>query len=114
MELKQGKKPEGRALLVGRICLAVTDYWKDGPDMTTMASENGWPLEIDFAKVPEQIMKLKNEIEGLLTNQFRLNNLVTWKSFVTLLKGADCKMADFHSLGDWSKFRAVGTNAHAG
>jgi hypothetical protein len=115
---KQGKKLAGRVHLLARICYAITEYWEDsvdGQDMTaTTASEHGWPLEIDFEQIPQRIMNYKNHIDAIVADQFVLNNSEAWQTFLTLLKGANCKLADFQGIGDWAKFRAVGTNVHAG
>jgi hypothetical protein len=113
---KQGKKTEGRVHLLGRICSAITEYWEDGRDMSTTASEHGWPLEIDFENIPYRLMQpeFKNRIDEIITNLFALNNSVAWNTFLTLLNSAKCNMADFNGIHEWGKFRAVGTNAHAG
>lgn len=111
---KQGKKREGRVHLVGKICSAITEYWEDGEDIRTSASENGWPLNIDFEKIPQRIINLEKRIVGVIDNYFILKDRQAWKSFLTLLKGANCNMGDFHGMQEWGKFRAVGTNAHAG
>jgi len=117
--------------LVGRICSAITDYWEEGEDMATSASEHGWPLIIDFEKIPQQIMNLKERIEVhyllgdffevdnekielIFNNFFVLKDVLAWKTFLTLLEGENCNMGDFHGMQEWSKFRAVGTNSHAG
>ena len=73
---KQGKKLEGQVHLVGRICSAITEYWEEGQDMTTSTLEHGWPLKIEFKKIPQQIMKLKNRIRGVVANEFVLNDSV--------------------------------------
>jgi hypothetical protein len=111
---KEGKKPEGRVHLLGKICSAITEHWEDGDDTTT-AQDHGWPLDIEFEEIPERILvNFTNNIKGTVANEFVLNDSVAWKKFLTLLKGSSCNMAGFQGLGDWGKFHAVGTNAHAG
>ena len=53
--LKQGKKPEGRVHQMAKICSAIAEYWEDGQNMSTSASENGWPLircKSAYARIP--------------------------------------------------------------
>jgi hypothetical protein len=111
---KQGKRPDGRALLLCQICIAITDHWEDNQDTTT--NEVGWPLEINFELIPERITNLTNlkKIYGMVSNAFFLVNSVAWETFINLLKGAKCNLADFQRITDWGKFSAVGINAHAG
>ena len=111
---KQGIKLGGRVHLVGEICSAISEYWEADEDMTPTASDLGWPLEINFKIIPHQIMNLKNEISGIVANEFVLDNSLAWKGFLSHLKCTNCNLADFHGISNWGKFHAVGTNAHAG
>ena len=114
-ELKrQGKKVENNVHLVGELCMAITSYWEDGRDATVTASDNGWPLEINFESLPDRILKLKAEITGVIANEFVLDDSAAWKTFVKNLTGAGCNLPEFRKVSDWGKFRAVGSNAHAG
>jgi hypothetical protein len=81
--------------------------------MTTTASEHGWPLEIDFKTIPQRIMNFETQIFAMISNFLYLKESAAWKTFLTLLNDAECIMADFQGT-QWDKFRAVGTNAHAG
>lgn len=111
---KQGKEVGSHVYLVGQLCMAITSYWEDDRDATTTASDNGWPLEIDFETIPDRIVKLKAEITGVIANEFVLDNSEAWKDFVKNLKSGECNLRDFRKVPDWDKFRVVGSNAHAG
>jgi hypothetical protein len=114
-ELTRQKKGVKRNVhLVSELCMAITSYWEDDGDTTMNASDNGWPLEIDFESLPDRIVKLKAEITGVIANEFVLDDSAAWKTFVKNLQGAECNLRDFREGSDWSKFRAVGSNAHAG
>ena len=112
-QVRQGKRIGSNVHLVGELCLAITSYWKDNRDAST-ASDNGWPLEIDFESLPDRIIKLQAEIKGVISNEFVLDNSAAWKTFVQNLKDAGYNLCEFRKLSDWTKFRAVGSNAHAG
>jgi hypothetical protein len=99
--------------LVSELCMAITNYWDSDHDITITASDNGWPLDIDFERLPDCIVKLKAEITGVIANKFVLNDSVAWKMFVKNLKGAGCSLGEFRKVSDWGKFRAVGSNTHA-
>lgn len=110
---RQGKRVKPNVHLVSELCMAITSYWEDG-DATVTASDNGWPLEIDFGSLPDRIVKLKAEITGVIANEFVLDDSAAWKTFTTNLKDAECRLCSFREVSDWSKFRVVGSNAHAG
>ena len=78
------------------------------------ASNNGWPLEIDFESLPDRILKLKAEITGVIANKFVLDDSAAQKTFIKNLKTAECNLHEFKEVSDWGKFHAVGSNAHAG
>jgi hypothetical protein len=111
---KQGKKMDGRVHLVGQICSAISDYWKEGQDVSLTGSENGWPLDIDFEILPKRILKIQKKIELVLTNEFILDKIASWKTFTSLIKAEKYSLADFRRVDNWGKFRLVGGNAHAG
>lgn len=111
---KQGKNPGEKVHLLGEICAGISEYWEDGEDLTMTASDLGWPLEINFERLPHRIMNLKFKISGIVGNEFVLDGALAWKTFITNLKSAECNLADFQGIPNWGKFRAVGTNAHAG
>lgn len=114
--LEQAKRGGRRSNvhLFGEICTAISSYWEDDGDATMTASDNNWPLQIDFESLPDRIIELKPEITGIISNEFVLDDSPAWKKFVENLKAADCKLTDFSNITTWSKFRAVGSNAHAG
>ena len=95
-------------------CTMSRSIWKDDSDATMAATDNGWPLEIDFESLPDRIVKLKPEITAVIANEFILDDSAAWKTFVANLKGAECNLHEFRELSGWCKFRAVGSNAHAG
>lgn len=111
---RQGKKVGNNVHLVGELCMAITSYWEDECDATMTASDNGWPLEIDFESLPDRIFKLKAEITGVIANEFVLDDSAAWKTFVKNLKSAECNLREFRQVSEWGKFRAVGSNTHAG
>jgi hypothetical protein len=111
---KQGKKVGNSVHLVGELCMAITNYWEDDRDAITIASDNGWPLEIDFESLPDRIIKLKAEITGVIANEFVLDDSAAWKTFVENLKCSGCNLYKFRDVSDWGKFRSVGSNTHAG
>jgi hypothetical protein len=114
-ELKRkGKKAGNNVHLFGELCMAITSYWEDDRDATTMASDNGWPLEIDFESLPDRIVKLKAEITGVIANEFVLDHSAAWQTFVENLKKCECNLYKFREASDWGKFHSVGPNAHAG
>lgn len=106
-------KQGGKVHLIYEICSAISEY-SNGQDLTTTASERGWPLEISFEEIPRRIMNFKIQINAMIANEFVLNDSLAWKKFVSNLKTAKRNMADFRKITIWSKFRAVGANAHAG
>jgi hypothetical protein len=112
--LKQGKKLGGRVHHLYEICTAITEHGQQ--DISTTASENGWPLEIDFENLPDRIMNvnIRKKIEGVIANEFVLDDTPSWKNFVSLIKAANYTLVDFQRLDQWGKFRVVGANAHAG
>jgi hypothetical protein len=115
-QMRKGKRGSN-VHLFGELCLAITSYWEeseDGCDATMTASDNGWPLEIDFESLPDRILKLKAEITGIFENEFVLDDSAAWKTFFENLMAAGCNLKGFRDLSNWEKFRAVGSNAHAG
>jgi hypothetical protein len=111
---RQGKRVGSNIHLVGELCTAITNYWDSDRDPTITATDNGWPLDIDFERLPDRIVKLKAEITGVIANEFVLDDSAAWKTFVKNLKGAGCSLREFRKVSEWGKFRAVGSNAHAG
>ena len=111
---KQGKKVGNNVHLLHKLCMAISGYWVDDRDSTTIASDNGWPLEIDFESLPDRILKLKAEITGVIANEFVLDDSAAWKTFVKNLKDSGSNLHKFREVSDWDKFRSVGSNAHAG
>ena len=94
--------------------MAITNHWKDSRDATTTVSDSGWPLEIDFETLPDRIITLRKEITMVIANEIVLDDSAAWTTFINNLKDAKYKLYKFRGLSDWVKFRAVGSNAHAG
>jgi hypothetical protein len=109
---RQGKNVGSKVHLVGELCMAITSYWEDDRDASM--ADNDWPLEIDFEGLPDRIFKLKAEITGVFANEFVLDDSAAWKIFVKNLKSAECNLREFRQVSEWGKFRAVGSNSHAG
>jgi hypothetical protein len=94
-------KPRGRRILVS--------FWP---------AVNICVYFIDFESVPGRIMKLKNEIRGLLENEIILGTSFAWKVFVNDVtrKDVSTSFADFALSSEAIRLPIAGEgkNKHAG
>ena len=92
----QKGKETGTLLILGLlICEAIKEELHF-PMLKALGEHSGWPLNINFEAVPDQIMRFKDEIHALLKNEIVLGTSFAWRVFVNdVTKKANMLLADF-------------------
>jgi len=78
---------------------------------------SGWPKAINFEAIPMQIIALKDEIRGLLTNEIILGASIAWRTFINdVTNKGGMSLAKFASSNEATRFfiAGMGDNGHAG
>lgn len=115
--IQQGKEKGTPYFLSVLICQAIKKELRY-PMLRALGEHSGWPSVIDFESVPGRIMKLKNEIRGLLENEIILGTSFAWKVFVNDVtrKDVSTSFADFARSSEAIRLSIAGEgkNKHAG
>lgn len=95
-KIKRKKVDQRNAFILAlySVCIAIK---RNDEDLAVRirAEELGWPLETNFAQLPERIEKHKDEILALLNNEIVLSASMPWSTFIQAL---DKSTFTFHSI----------------
>ena len=113
--IQQGKEKGSPHFLSVLICQAIKKELQF-PMLRTLGEHSGWPSAIDFESVPDRIMKLTNEIRGLLENEIVLGTSFAWEVFMHDVTRKDMSFADFSHSSEAFRLSVAGEgkNKHAG
>ena len=85
--------------------------------LKALGERSGWPSNIKFEAIPDQIMRFKDEIRALLKNEIVLGTSFAWGVFVTdVTKIANMSLADFSHSNEATRLSVAGSgnNKHTG